>query len=95
MTQRSLQSCLKKSNGNKLEARLPKKIVSFDDLEILEFKTILGDNPAVSSGPPIALDSTVVNKTQYDIDFYEYFNPSCSRPHKKGLVISVPDRASL
>jgi hypothetical protein len=42
------QSCLKsdnKSRSKMIDVR--KHFVSFDDLEVLEFETILGDNPAV------------------------------------------------
>jgi hypothetical protein len=37
--------------------------LSFDNIEIDEFRTVMGDNPGVSEGCPVALDSYGGQKT--------------------------------
>ena len=69
------------------------KRVSFHEIEILEFPTILGDNPAVSSGAPIALGYDLVGRTTVAVDVYEQHRGK--RKHRKKLVLPVDARARL
>lgn len=69
------------------------KKVTFNEIEILEFQYILGDNPAVSSGAPIALGNDLVRQLMYEVDFYE--NNRGKRKSRKKLVIPVQTRAQM
>jgi hypothetical protein len=70
-----------------------KKKVSFDEIEFLEFLTILGDNPAVSAGAPVALGNDLHRRSMMDIDFYE--RNRGKRRNRKKLVLPVDARARL
>eukprot|EP00980_Cylindrotheca_fusiformis_P005214 scaffold1118_cov135-Cylindrotheca_fusiformis.AAC.12 len=69
------------------------KRVDFRDIEILEFPYILGDNPAVSGGAPIALGNDLEGRTTLEVDTYE----SCRKKRKsrRKLVIPVHIRAQI
>ena len=49
------------------------KLVRFGSLEIIEFNTILGDNPSVSNGPALALGFTQAAIIRMDVRTYEDF----------------------
>lgn len=67
--------------------------VAFDEIEFLEFLTILGDNPAVSAGAPVALGNELVRRSMMDVDFYEQNRGK--RRHRKKLALPVDARARL
>ena len=69
------------------------KKVNFKNIEILEFSLILGDNPAVSSGAPIALGQKLMERTTMDIDYYE--ENRIVRKGRKKLTIPVHIRAQM
>ncbi len=69
------------------------KEVNFQQIEIFEFHYILGDNPACTAGCPIALGTELVDKSKYDVDFYE--NHRGKRKNRKRLMIPVPTRAQM
>lgn len=50
---------------------LPRRNVSFGEIEFHEFLPAIGDNPAVSCGVPISLSETLENTSVIDIEFYE------------------------
>lgn len=72
---------------------MAEKRVDFRDIEILEFPYILGDNPAVSAGAPIALGNELEGKTTWELDTYE--NGRKKRKSRKKLVIPVHTRAQI
>ena len=69
------------------------KSVCFEDIEILEFHYILGDNPSVTSGCPIALGSELVQKCVVDVESYEQTRGK--RKNRKKLIMPVPTRAQM
>jgi hypothetical protein len=70
-----------------------RKKVAFNEIEILEFHYILGDNPAVSSGAPIALGNDLVGQKTLPVDFYELNR--CKRKTRKKLALPVQTRAQM
>lgn len=48
-----------------------KSTVQFSTVHIRDYSLCLGDNPAVSQGPPISLDWYYDNETWYDIDDHD------------------------
>jgi hypothetical protein len=72
---------------------MAEKRVDFRDIEILEFPYILGDNPAVSAGAPIALGHDLEGKITLELDTYE--NCRKKRRSKKKLIIPVHTRAQI
>jgi hypothetical protein len=73
---------------------MEKPKVDFHDIEILEFHYILGDNPAVTSGCPIALGSELVQTCKLDVDEFEHHRRG-KRKSRKKLMMPVPARAQL
>jgi hypothetical protein len=69
------------------------RYVRFGSLEIVELPYTIGDNPCVSSGPPIAASWLSQKKTKFDIDFFERHRPA--RRSRKELVLSTVDRNAL
>mmetsp|Transcript_6801 Transcript_6801/g.13468 ORF Transcript_6801/g.13468 Transcript_6801/m.13468 type:complete len:150 (-) Transcript_6801:133-582(-) len=63
------------------------------DIEIYTFPNILGDNPAVSAGAPLAIDWHHMNKEVVGVEYHEYMrrknNP---RRKRKGLMMSSAER---
>jgi hypothetical protein len=51
------------------------KKVQFNELEIIEFTVILGDNPACRSGPAIQLSWMPQSRRNVDLDFFENTHP--------------------
>ena len=69
------------------------KQVNFNDIEILEFHYILGDNPACTAGCPIALGTELVGKATYPVDYYE--TNRGKRKNRKKMMLPVPTRAQM
>jgi hypothetical protein len=67
--------------------------VAFDEIEILEFNYILGDNPGVSAGAPIALGDELLNVITLEVDYYE--KTRGKRKNRKKLCIPVHERAQM
>lgn len=72
---------------------MSKPKVAFDEVEILEFNYILGDNPGVSSGAPIALGDELRNSITLEVDYYE--KARGKRKSRKKLSIPVHERAQM
>lgn len=49
----------------------PRRTVSFDTVTFSSHAVCLGDNPSVSSGPPIAIEWKSFETSEYDVDNYE------------------------
>ena len=67
--------------------------MKFNEIEFLEFNYILGDNPAVSSGAPIALGNDLRTRYNVDVDYYE--KNRAKRKNRKKLALPVTTRAQL
>ena len=67
--------------------------VKFHDIEFLEFNYILGDNPAVSSGAPVALGNDLKTRYNVEIDYFE--KNRGKRKNRKKLALPVTTRAQL
>ena len=68
--------------------------VSFNEIEILEFHYILGDNPAVSQGAPVALGNDLVRQKTKVLDEYE-LSRCGKRKNRKKLTLPVQERAQI
>jgi len=60
--------------------------VSFDTVEVREYPIILGDNPAVSQGPPLTIDWEHDNEDTFSLDEYETTRP----PRRVTVEMSIP-----
>ena len=47
------------------------KKVGFNEITFYDFNYILGDNPAVSCGAPLALGSDLVSTGTVEVDYFE------------------------
>jgi hypothetical protein len=73
-----------------------KRSVSFSTVEIHVHSRSLGDNPSVSSGPPIALGQTVLVSELRTVDEYESFRvKEAPRRSKRDLLLGRMDREDL
>ena len=81
------------SSAAKGSSSIPKPKVGFDEVEILEFNYILGDNPGVSSGAPIALGAELQNQITLEVDYYE--KARGKRKSRKKMTIPVHERAQM
>ena len=70
-----------------------KSKVVFDEVEIFEFNRVLGDNPGVSAGAPIALGHKLQTTFSLDVDVYE--TTRGKRKSRKKLTIPVQERAQM
>ena len=69
------------------------KRVRFSQVTVFEFQCVLGDNPSVSDGPPIALSHIQASEVRlYSIDKYEVAYPSASRRRKQEFLLSGSER---
>ena len=70
-----------------------KRSVSFSTVQIHEHRMVLGDNPSVSRGLPVALDSKAIRTINRTIDEFEDESPH--RRNKKELRLSNHHRQHL
>lgn len=56
-------------------AQIANQGVTFKEITIRDYPMIVGDNPSVSSGPPLALDWEFFNETTLSVDVYEESKP--------------------
>jgi hypothetical protein len=60
-------------------AQLPKKQrskkVKFHQITIMEFRITLGDNPAVSTGPPFSMEREAQRVMKGSLDAFEHYRP--------------------
>jgi hypothetical protein len=57
------------------EKLLPKRAVSFDNVEIREYARCLGNNPATTNGPSLSLDWCYAKMGTINLDDYELTRP--------------------
>ena len=67
--------------------------VNFSKVEIIELPYTLGDNPAVSSGPPVSASWIAQKRTILDLEFFERYRPK--RRNRKALQLTKDARKSL
>jgi hypothetical protein len=73
-----------------------KRSVTFSTVEIHVHSRALGDNPSVSSGPPITLGQTVLGSDMRTVDEYESFRvKEAPRRSKRDLLLGRMDREDL
>jgi hypothetical protein len=77
-----LKSCIKNEKSNK---NAPKKQVSFDSIEVREHAIILGDNPSVTSGPPLTI--AWESHASYCVSVEEYEKARPTRRSKEQMLI--------
>ena len=90
---------LSQSNANSNNGKLlthsnsnnDNKRVSFGQLEILEFPTLLGDNPSVRQGAPLTLDWKPVHRSIKQVDLV----PDKRGPYRKPKALSATERELL
>ena len=64
--------------------------VDFNTIDIFEFEYILGDNPAVSDGAPIALGYHLTGREKWELNSYEQ-----RRGKRKTRKLPVQTRAKM
>jgi hypothetical protein len=73
-----------------------KRSVAFSTVAVHVHSRALGDNPSVSSGPPIALGRTVLGTETRTVDEYESFRLNeAPRRSKRDLLLGRIDREDL
>lgn len=81
-----LKSCLKRvSSSSSLSSTVPKS-VSFDRIQVAEHHVILGDNPSVSSGPPLTIAWESQAFYVYSVEEYEQSRPDTCKDEDDLLV---------
>lgn len=69
-----------------LEPPRVKKSVYFSKIEINHHAVILGDNPSVSSGPPLALGNKLLHMDSISVSDYE----ACRPPRREKFEMALP-----
>ena len=69
------------------------KSVSFGSIQIYSHSFTLGDNPSVSSGPPVAMDREPFESGTFDLDEYEKEKPEPRR--KEAMILPRSVREEL
>ena len=67
------------------EENLQRRAVTFHSVDVREYGVEIGDNPAVSIGPPLAIDWLYMPKGSESVDQYENKRRSKRRSKKVGL----------
>ena len=71
------------------------KRVRFQIIEVFEFQYILGDNPSVSQGAPIALGHDLKGTKILDLNSYESRKKGKRKRRKNHLMLPVHKRAQM
>uniref|UniRef100_A0A7S2I068 Uncharacterized protein n=1 Tax=Helicotheca tamesis TaxID=374047 RepID=A0A7S2I068_9STRA len=69
--------------------------VAFITVQVQEYPITRGDNPSVSSGPPLTIDWAPLNSRTYDIDKYEELRQPYRRHSSAALAISHSQRCFI
>jgi len=64
-----------------------RRAVSFSTATLHSHQIVLGDNPAVTSGPPLALGWKAFESATVDLDEYEALKPSSSTRKKNEMLV--------
>jgi hypothetical protein len=76
------------SSSRPLPVTKPQRQVSFGQLEILEFPTLLGDNPSVKEGVPLTMDWKPIHRSIQQVDLV----PAKRGPHRKPRALTPTER---
>jgi len=68
--------------GNGESSKKRRRSVTFRDVTVHAHPVILGDNPAVSSGPPVTIDWEAFHSAKAPIDDYEATKPEPREKHQ-------------
>ena len=79
-----IKSCMKQTRTQTTPKKKKKK-VAFDSLDMHEHAVILGDNPSVSSGPPLSISWEAQASLHLSLDAYEASRPP--RRHKEEMHV--------
>jgi len=74
--------------SDKITTKCP-RMVRFSTVEVREYAMILGDNPAVSRGPPLTLDWTPLSRAFFDVERHIVMNPEPRRKIGEMVMPSV------
>lgn len=96
---KALKPCLRQQgvpvvSSPNTRRRKQKRRVAFGRLEINEHPSIMGDNPSVSDGCPLAIGWNRRRHTVFDVQYYETYNPSEQRRSKSQLLLGVAERSA-
>ena len=69
-----------------------RKHVTFHEIQIYEFPVIIGDNPAISCGPPLSIGWYCYSTKTMKLDIYESTRRARRKTTKADLVISETKR---
>ena len=86
--------CTLPSSGSNSNKSSHKRTVSFDFVKIRSYQQTMGDNPAVSYGPPISLDWDFEEHDCVDVDVYERTR-GLHRRGMRQMVLSYYQRKSF
>jgi len=74
------------------ESCVAEKQVFFYEVSIREYPQILGDNPAVTEGVPLALDWDHQNQYKVNVEMYEFTRAPVRRKSRRKLMMSSTTR---
>jgi hypothetical protein len=72
-----------------------KKYVSWGDMVVYEFPSILGDNPAVSDGAPLTIGWNHENVSVTTIEYNEFLREKRPRRRRKDMILSSAQRDTV
>jgi hypothetical protein len=70
------------------------RVAFANDITIIEFPMMIGDNPSVSSGAPIQIGWVPQSTITRNLDMYEHFREG-KRRHDEKLIMKVPERLNI
>ena len=74
---------------------IPRKQVGWGSLVIYEFPNVLGDNPGVTSGPPVMIDWEHKKINVVGIETHELFRRKNPRRERRELAVPGGERSTL
>ena len=80
-----------RSKGKTKRETAPHRSVTFTSTEVREYPIELGDNPSVSSGPPLTIGWTYISRHKIPIDDYEAGRP----PHRALYEMIIPSATRM
>jgi hypothetical protein len=71
------------------------RVTFANDITIIEFPMVIGDNPSVSSGAPVQIGWVPQTIITRNLDLYEHLRQFSRRPRRKELILKAPQRAAI